>query len=177
MGLLETTRFVDRPVRVSIHKALNSSRGVIPCRELSGMTEAEIKKEVQVLWRSTGWRWIGILKRSPSRPCFWPSTRQKCPRRLWSAILRWTWPCLFWTRCVALTATSLATQANGAKLLRSNRDAEKISMKAGVRDPSCALIAMVSTLHWLKIARSGRSRRFNESALENAYPFQKPDSW
>ena len=47
MGLLMTTRFVDRPVRVSIHKALNSSRGVIRCRELSGMTETEIKKELQ----------------------------------------------------------------------------------------------------------------------------------
>ena len=51
-------------------------------------------------------------------------------------------------------------------------------MKVGVRDPSCALIAMVPTLHWLKIARSGRRRRrFNEFALRNAHPFRKPDSW
>ena len=47
MGLLKTTQFTDRPVRVSIHKALNSSRGVIRCRELSGMTEEEIKTELQ----------------------------------------------------------------------------------------------------------------------------------
>ena len=47
MGLLKTTRFVDRPVRVSIHKALNSSRVVIRCRELSGMTEMEIRTELQ----------------------------------------------------------------------------------------------------------------------------------
>ena len=47
MGLLKTTRFVDRPVRVSSHKALNSSRVVIRCRELSGMTEMEIKMELQ----------------------------------------------------------------------------------------------------------------------------------
>ena len=40
-----------------------------------------------------------------------------------------------------------------------------------MRDPSCALIAMVPTLHRLKIARSGR-RRFNESALRNAYPLE-----
>ena len=32
-------------------------------------------------------------------------------------------------------------------------------MKVSVRDPSCALIAMVPTLHRLKIARSGRRRR------------------
>ena len=47
MGLLKTTRFVDRPVRVSIHKALNSSCDVIRCRELSSMTEMEIGMELQ----------------------------------------------------------------------------------------------------------------------------------
>ena len=47
MGLLKTTRFIDRPVRVSSHKVLNSSCGVIRCRELSGMTEMEIKTELQ----------------------------------------------------------------------------------------------------------------------------------
>ena len=47
MGLLKTTRFVDSPVRVSIHKASNSSRGVIRCRELSDMTEMEIRTELQ----------------------------------------------------------------------------------------------------------------------------------
>ena len=47
MGLLKTTRLVDRPVRVSIHKALNSSRGVIRCHELSGMTEMEIRMGLQ----------------------------------------------------------------------------------------------------------------------------------
>ena len=47
MGLLKTTRFVERPVRVSIQKALNSSRGVIRCRDLSGKTETEIKTELQ----------------------------------------------------------------------------------------------------------------------------------
>ena len=47
MGLLKTTRFVDRPVRVSTHKALNSSRGANRCRELSGITEMEIRTELQ----------------------------------------------------------------------------------------------------------------------------------
>ena len=51
-------------------------------------------------------------------------------------------------------------------------------MKVDVRDPSCALIAMVPTLHRLKIPRSGRRRRrFNVSALRKVYPFRKPDSW
>ena len=47
MGLLKTTPFVDRPTRVSIQKALNSSRGIIRCRELPGVTETEIKTELQ----------------------------------------------------------------------------------------------------------------------------------
>ena len=47
MGLLKTTWFVDRPVRVSIHKALNMSRGVIRCCELSSMTEMEIRMKLQ----------------------------------------------------------------------------------------------------------------------------------
>ena len=85
---------------------------------------------------------------------------------------------MFPTLCIASTATSLATGANVARLLRSVRVVEKISMKVSARDPSCALIAMVPTLHQLKIARSGRRRRrVTVSALRNAYPFQKPDSW
>ena len=47
VGLLKTTQFIDRRVRVSIHKTLNSSCGVIRCRELSGMTEEKIKTELQ----------------------------------------------------------------------------------------------------------------------------------
>ena len=46
MGLLKTTRFVDRPMRVFIHKTLNSSRGDIRCHELSGMLEMEIRSEL-----------------------------------------------------------------------------------------------------------------------------------
>ena len=36
-------RFVDRPVRVSVHKTLNSSRGVIRCRDLADISEVEIR--------------------------------------------------------------------------------------------------------------------------------------
>ena len=101
------------------------------------------------------------------------------PERDYSRLSKGVWgPCLFPTRFVASAATSLATRADVASLLRSVRIAEKISMKIDVKDPSCALIAMVPTLYRLKIAWSGRRRRrFNESALGNAYPFRKPDIW
>ena len=46
-NLLRTNRFIDRPVRVSIHKTLNSSRGVIRCRDLADMTEVEIRDELK----------------------------------------------------------------------------------------------------------------------------------
>ena len=46
-NLLQTNRFNDRPVRVSIHKTLNSSRGVTRCRDLTDMTEVEIRDELK----------------------------------------------------------------------------------------------------------------------------------
>ena len=46
-NLLKTVNFVDRPVHVSVHKTLNSSRGVIICRELSDMSEIEIRDELK----------------------------------------------------------------------------------------------------------------------------------
>ena len=41
---LRTNRFIDRPVRVSIHKTL---KGVIRCRGLADMTEVEIRDELK----------------------------------------------------------------------------------------------------------------------------------
>ena len=52
-NLLWTNRFIDRPVKVSIHKTLNSSRGLIRCRDLADMSEVEIRDEVKdqgVVW-------------------------------------------------------------------------------------------------------------------------------
>ena len=46
-NLLWTNRFIDRPVRVTIHKTLNSSQGVIRCRDLADMTEVEIQDELK----------------------------------------------------------------------------------------------------------------------------------
>ena len=46
-NLLQTNRFIDRPVKVSIHKTLNSSRGVIRCRDLTDMSEVEIRNELR----------------------------------------------------------------------------------------------------------------------------------
>ena len=46
-NLLRTNRFIDRPVKVSIHKTLNSSRGVIRCRDLADMSDVEIRDELK----------------------------------------------------------------------------------------------------------------------------------
>ena len=46
-NLLQTNRSIDRPVRVSIHKTLNSSQGVIRCRDLADTTEVEIWDELK----------------------------------------------------------------------------------------------------------------------------------
>ena len=44
---LKTVTFVDRPVNVFVYKTLNSSRGVIRCRELSDLSEVEIRDELK----------------------------------------------------------------------------------------------------------------------------------
>ena len=46
-NLLQTNRFIDRPVKVSIHKTLNSSRGIIRCRDLADMSEVGIRDELR----------------------------------------------------------------------------------------------------------------------------------
>ena len=46
-NLFKTVTFVDRPVHVFVHKTLNSSRGVIRCRELSDLSEVEIRDELK----------------------------------------------------------------------------------------------------------------------------------
>ena len=46
-NLLKTVNFEDRPMHVSVHKTLNSFRGVIRYRELSDMSEIEIRDELK----------------------------------------------------------------------------------------------------------------------------------
>ena len=43
---LKSHKLVDRPMKVSIHPTLNSSRGVIHCRKLAGMSETDIRDEL-----------------------------------------------------------------------------------------------------------------------------------
>ena len=38
--------FVDRPIKVEAHRSLNSSKGVIHCKDLAGLTEGTIKEEL-----------------------------------------------------------------------------------------------------------------------------------
>ena len=46
-NLLQTHRFIDRPVKVSTYMTLNSSRGVIRCRDHADMSEVEIRNELK----------------------------------------------------------------------------------------------------------------------------------
>ncbi|PVD18987.1 hypothetical protein C0Q70_21546 [Pomacea canaliculata] len=39
-------QFVDRPIKVTSHRSLNSSKGVIRCPDLAGMTETDIRSEL-----------------------------------------------------------------------------------------------------------------------------------
>ena len=46
-NLLRADKLIDVPVKVTSHRALNSSRCVIGCKELRNMDEEDIKKELQ----------------------------------------------------------------------------------------------------------------------------------
>ena len=45
--LINATLFIDRKIKVTPHKQLNSSKGVIRCRELKGTSEAEIRANLE----------------------------------------------------------------------------------------------------------------------------------
>ena len=234
MGLLKTTRFVDRPVRVSIDKALNSSRGVIHCRELSGVTEMEIRTELQEqgvvkVHRVTVKKDTEKVHQHPvsdlqhSRPpkrdhvgylkvkmaLFVPS-----PMRCFNCnkFGHTSQRCKVAAKCTGCEKDKHEGRCEGPKLCsncngphassakdcpvwQKEKEIQRVRVEKRIffpearqlveakmptvtTGPSCALIAMVPTLHRLKIARSGRRRRrFNVSALRNAYSFRKPDSW
>ena len=80
--LLQTNRFIDRPVRVSIHKTLNSSQGVIRCQDLADMTEVDIQDELKdQCW--TKWQWRRRGRWSPPTLFSWrlvPRNSQKRSR-------------------------------------------------------------------------------------------------
>ena len=120
MGLLKTTWFVDRPTCVSIHKALNSSCGTICCRELSGVTEMEIKTELQEqgvveVHRVTVKR---DTEKVTTNTLFLTFNTPELLKEIMVSCLK-VKVALFWTWWDASTATSLATWANIARLLQS----------------------------------------------------------
>ena len=134
MDLLKTTRFVDRPVRVSIHKALNSSRGVIRCHELSGVTETEIKTELQEQGVVEVHR-VTVKKdteKVPTKTLFLTFNTPDLPKEITVGYLKVKLVLFVPNPMRASTATSLATRANVARLLRSVWIVEKISMKDDV---------------------------------------------
>ena len=171
MGLLKTTRFVDRPVRVSIHKALNSSRGVIRCRELSGMTETEIKMELQEqgvveVHRVT-------LKRDTEKV---PTNTPDLPKEITVGSLKVK---------VALFVPSPMRCFNCNKFGHTSQCCKVAENCAGCgkdkHESRCEGPKLCSNCNGPH-ASSAKDcpvwrRRFNVSALRSAYPFQKPDSW
>ena len=177
-NLLRTNRFIDRPVRVSIHKTLNSSRGVIRCQDLTDMTEVEIRDELKdqgvigvnrVTLKKEG-------KAIPTNTLFLTFGSLELSKEITVGYLKVKVALFVPNPMRCFNCNKFGHMSQHCKVAAKCTGCGKISMKVSVRDPSYALIAVVLTLHCLKIAQSGR-RRFNLSTLRNAYPFQKPDSW
>ena len=132
-GLLKTTRFIDEPIRVSIHKALNSSRGVMHCHELSGMTETEIKMELQE--QDVVEVHVVTVKRDtekvPTNTLFLTFNTPELPKEITVSYLKVK---------VALFVPNLMHCFNCNKFSHKSqccKVAAKMSMKVSVRDPSC----------------------------------------
>ena len=178
MGLLKTTGFVDRPVRVSIHKASNSSRGVIRCRELSGMTEMEIRTELQEQGVVEVHR-VTVKKdteKVPTNTLFLTFNTPDLPKEITVGYLKVKLALFFPNPMRCFNCNKFVHTSQRCKVAAKCPGCGKNKHEGHVRDPSCALIAMVPRLHRLKIAQSGRRRRrFNMSVLRNAYPFWNPD--
>ena len=158
MGLLKTTRFVDRPIRVSIHKVLKSSCGVIHCRELSGMTETEIKKELQEQDLVEVHK-VTVEKdteKVPTNTLFLTFNTPDLLKEITVGYLKVKVALFVPNPMRCFNCNKFGHTSQHCKVLQNVRVVENISIKVNVRDPSCALIAMVPTLHWLKIAQSGR---------------------
>ena len=153
---------------------MNSSQVVIRCRDLADMSEVEIRDELKDQG-VVGVNRMTVKKEGkvvPTNTLFLMFGSPELLKEITVGYLKVK---------VALFVPNPMRCFNCNKFGHTSQRCkvvEKISMKVNVRDPSCALIAMVPTLHRLKIARSGRRRRrFNLSAMRKVYPFRKPDSW
>ena len=114
-NLLQTNQFIDRPVKVTIHKTLNSSRGVISCRDLAEMSEVERS--------GCGWGELSDTEEGGEG-----DLHQQClfltfgspgsPKRDYSRLSK-SEGGLICSQPNASTAASLATWTNIAKLLRN----------------------------------------------------------
>ena len=116
-NLLKTVTFVDRPVHVRVHKTLKSSRGVIRCRELSVLSEVEIRDELKTQGVVEVQR-VTVKKEGklfPTNTLFLTFNRSDMPKEIKVGYLTVKVACVYQTRCDVLTATSLTTQASVAK--------------------------------------------------------------
>ena len=82
-NLLKTVTFIDRPIHVCVRKTLNSSRGVIRCRELSDLSQVEIRDELKTQGVVKAHR-VTVKKEGkviPTKPCVLPTIDLTCQRR------------------------------------------------------------------------------------------------
>ena len=182
MGLLKTTQFVNRPIQVSIHKALNSSHGVICYCELSSMTETEIKTELQEQGVVQVPR---VTEKEDSEKVhtttlFLTFSTPDLPKEIMVGHLN-VKAALFVPNPMRCFNCKFGHTSQHCKVAAKRPGCEKVKHQGQCEDASCARIAMVPMLHCIKIARFARSgrrrRRFKMSTLRNAYPNQMRDSW
>ena len=92
--------FVDQPVHVSLHKTINSFRGVIRCRELSDMSEIEIRDELKTQAVVEVHR-VTVKKKGkiiPTNTLFLTFNRPDIPKEIATGYSKVKWTCLYLIR-------------------------------------------------------------------------------
>ena len=181
-NLLRTSRFIDRPVRVTIHKTLNFSRGVIRCRDLADMTEVEIRDELKDQG-VVGVNRVTLKKEGkviPTNTLFLTFVSPELPKEITVGYLKvkvalfvpnpmrcfncnkfghTSQRCKVAAKCTGCGKDKHEGQCEGPKLCSNCNGPHASSAK------DCPV--------WQKEKEIQRVR----AEKRNAYPFQKPDSW
>ena len=87
---MDGEKLLDIPIRVNIHKTLNSSRGVIRCSDLKGMSDLEIKDQL-FLQGVTQVKRVFITKntkKEPTNTFFLTFSMTDLPQWIWVGYLR-----------------------------------------------------------------------------------------
>ena len=179
-NILKTVKFVDRPVKVSVNKSLNSSQGIVGCRDLKNMSELQIRDELKGQG-VVGVHRVTVRKNGeviPTRTHFLTFNSPGLQKETTVGYLRVKVEPFVPNPRRFFNCKVLFIQVLDARRQQSVSDVQKRNMMDSVMGPKIVPTTVVLVLLQPQIALSGRWRkRFNAFALRNVSISKKPDGW